>query len=921
MYTKPGDKMWQEEYEKWVNGIRPDVKFGTKFDTKPRELIQKLGLHITDRKFVKEIKVTDAEYYGMAPWVSDEMAEVALTMTVHKPYRVDELMKLNPKHSREKLVELLEELAQVGIVEYKFENDRNATGEKMYALPPYIVGSGEYMGMKRSMVEKDPTAAMIFDRMAFEPLKGFTQFVPPGGSGMAMHVLPIETAIPKDSQSVDAEKLSFWLKRYDLFAAIPCVCRMSKEIIDEGVGDDNEDLCIAVGEMARYVVETGRGHYISYDGAIEIIKKTDEMGCVHQITNLDGPNRILGICNCHIDTCCALRASQFFNCPNLSRSAYTAYVDSENCVACGKCVEVCPAGAVKLGQKLCTKDGPIEYPKHELPDDNRWPETKWNPNYRYDARTNCYDTGTAPCKTACPAHIAIQGYLKMANEGRYAEALALIKQDNPFPAICGRVCNRRCEDACTRGSLDEAVAIDAVKKFIADLDLKAETRYIPEIRSKKRFGRFDDVKVAVIGAGPAGLSCAYYLAQMGYYPTVFEKEKKPGGMMRYGIPSFKLEKNVIDAEIEVLKQMGVEIRCGVEIGKTTTIQKLRDEGFKSFFVAVGAQKAATLGIPGEDSEGVLYGVDFLHQVANGKKPVIGKKVVVVGGGNVAIDVARTALRLGSSDVTIVYRRKETDMKADALEVKEAREEGIKFLFEHKPVEIISANGKVKALKCECAEVRCDTIVAAIGQKIDLGGIADESLELGAKGTINVAELTYQTSVKDIFAGGDVQTGPKFVIDAIAAGREAAISMHRYMRPNTSLTIGRNRRDYIEMDKRNVMIPIDKIKAAARQEAAFDEKKAATKLFADAHGTLTEEQVKAETSRCLGCGASVVDPNKCIGCGVCTTRCRFDAIHLRRDRPECSNLVPREDTMKVMLPYMAKRAAKIAIKELKAKIGK
>lgn len=905
MFTKHTDPMWQQEYETWVNGIRPDTKFGTKFDEQPRELIQKLALHITDRKFVKEIKTSDAEYYGMAPWVTDEMAEVALTMKVHKVYKVDEILKMNKKHTREHLVEILEELCQVGIVEYKFENDINATGEKMYALPPYIVGSGEYMGMKKSMVEKEPTAAMLFDRMAFEPLKGFTQFVPPGGSGMAMHVVPVEKAIPAQSNSVSHEHLSYWLNKYEIYATVPCVCRMSKEIIDEGAGEDYEDMCIAVGSMARYAVETHRGHYITYDEVMEILQRAEDQGCVHQITNLDGDQRILGICNCSPATCCAIRASQFFNCRNLSRSAYVAHVDTENCVACGKCVEVCPVGAVKLGQKLCTKDGPIQYPKAEVPDETRWPEEKWNPNYRYDARTNCHDTGTAPCKTACPAHIAIQGYLKMANEGRYSEALALIKQDNPFPAICGRVCNRRCEDACMRGNIDAPVAIDAVKKYIAELDLKAETRYIPEIKSEKRYGRFDDVKVAVIGAGPAGLSCAYYLALMGYYPTVFEKNKHPGGMMRYGIPEYKLGKKVINAEIEVLKELGVEIRCGVEIGKDITVEQLRKEGYKSFYVAIGAQKAAALGIPGEEL--ALGGVDFLHEVAEGKKPALGKKVVVVGGGNVAIDVARTAIKLGVKDVTVVYRRTEKDMKADALEVKEAREDGVKFLFEHKPVEIVSKDGKITAFRCECGDIGCDTVIAAIGQKIDLGGIAAEGLALTEKGTVIAKELTYQTNVPDIFAGGDVQTGPKFVIDAIAAGREAAISMHRYMRPHSSLTLNRNRRDYIELDKSKVVLPLDKIKAPERQCEAYE--------------MLTEEQVRFETSRCLGCGASIVDENRCIGCGLCTTRCHFDAIHLSRDVPECSNLVPREDSMKVMLPYMAKRAAKIAIKDLKAKLGK
>ena len=893
-FSKKGDPMWDEQYERWTKMAPPNKEYSKN----PRPLIQKLGLHITDRMFVKEILPTDPEYYGLDPFVTDEMAEIALKMKVHKYYPLSKLAKMNNR-SEESIDKVLREMAQIGLVDFE-----NRWDERWYALPPFIVGSGEYFGMKQSMVDEHVEASYIFDRMAFNPLIGKTQLIPPGGAGMAMHVIPVEKAIDHCSTKYKVEELSYWIaKQNDKFAAMPCVCRMSRETIDEGSGQDPTDMCIACADLADFVVESGRGHYIGYEEVMEILEKAEELGCVHQITNLDGPEKIIGICNCHIDTCCALRASQFFNTPNLSRSAYIAHVEKEKCVACGKCVEVCPAGAVKLGQKLCTTCGEVTYPQAELPDETRWGEDKWNPNYRYDARTNCYDTGTAPCKTACPAHIAIQGYLQFAKEGKYKEALALIKQDNPFPAICGRVCNHRCEDECTRGGIDEAVAIDAVKKFVADLDLDAKTRYVPPIHSMKRYGRFDDVKVGVIGAGPAGLSCAYYLAQMGFYPTVFEKNPLPGGMMRYGIPEYKLERATIDAEIEILKEMGVEIKCGVEIGKDITIQQLRDEGYKSFCLAIGAQKGAKLGIPGEDQKGVFSGIDFLHDYNEGKTPKIGKNVAVIGGGNTAMDVARCAKLMGA-DVTVVYRRKESDMKADPLEVEEAREAGINFMFEYKPVEI-TGKTKVTGLKCDKGTVKCDTVIAAIGQKVDFGGIDQEAMVITEKGTVKAAPLTYQTEQKDIFASGDVETGPRFVIDAIAAGREAAISMQRYMRPNTSLELGRNRRDFIEMDKEDISIPANKVNVPKRQTR-------------DTHATLTEEQVKAEASRCLSCGASVVDPHRCIGCGLCTTRCQFDAIHLERDLPEASNLYTREEGKKHMIAYMAKRAAKIAIKELKEK---
>ena len=428
--------------------------------------------------------------------------------------------------------------------------------------------------------------------------------------------------------------------------------------------------------MADYVVETNKGgRYITYDEVMEILKRAEDNGFVHQITNIDGENKIFAICNCNVNVCYALRTSQLFNTPNMSRSAYVARVETQDCVACGRCVEYCPAGAVKLGQKLCTKDGPVSYPKHELPDGAKWGPEKWDEDYRDKNRINCYDTGTAPCKTACPAHIAVQGYLKKAAQGKYRDALALIKKENPFPAVCGHVCNRRCEDACTRGTVDQAVAIDEVKKFIARQDLEAENRYIPPIVPPTT-GRLFEEKIAIIGGGPAGLSCAFYLAEKGYRPVVFEKNEKPGGMLVYGIPSFKLEKDVVDAEIEIIRQMGVEIRCGIEMGKDITLDELRAQGYQAFYLAIGCQGGRLAGIPGETAEGVMTAVDFLRKTGADESYPIEGRTVVVGGGNVAIDVARTATRCGASEVSMYCLEGRDIMPASAEEVEEAEEEGI-----------------------------------------------------------------------------------------------------------------------------------------------------------------------------------------------------------------------------------------------------
>ena len=897
----------------------------------PREIILKLGKMITNRIPVKlgfqKLTKYDPEYWGLSLLLTDEMAEVATKMEVRKPKTLPELVKLTGMEE-EKLLGLLDEMSFSGIIEYNWENP---TRTKQWVLPMFVPGSAEFSNMNDTILKKYPEMGHFFERMSRLPLEKVTPMVPPGGAGIGMHVIPVEKAIEAENTSIDLEHISHWLDKYDgKYAASPCSCRKSRLSFDEGCADDPEGWCVAVGDMADYVVETGKGgRYITREEALDIFRQGEENGFVHQITNIDGKDKIFAICNCNINVCYALRTSQLFNTPNLSRSAYVARVEKSDCVACGKCVEVCPAGAVKLGQKLCTKDGSeVQYPRHPLPSEQKWGPHMWDENYRDNNRINCYDTGTAPCKTACPAHIAVQGYLKMAAQGRYTEALALIKKDNPLPAICGRICNRRCEDACTRGSIDQPIAIDEVKKFIAQQDLKAETRFIPKKVVPSLNGFFPE-KVAIIGAGPAGLSCAFYLAEKGYSPVIFEKNERPGGMLRYGIPSFKLEKDVIDAEIDVIRAMGVEIRCGAEVGKDITIQQLRDEGYKAFYIAIGCQGGRLAGVDGETAEGVMTAVDFLRTVGADESYKVAGRAVVVGGGNVAIDVARSAHRCGAESVNMYCLEPRDRMPASEEEIGEATEEGVAIHCGWGPKEILTEDGKVRGIvfkRCvsvwdaegrfsptydenDTMTVECEHVFLSIGQSIQWGDLlAGTKVALGRGNGAVADSLTYQTDEPDIFVGGDVYTGPKFAIDAIAAGREGAISIHRFVQPHSSLTIGRNRREFIELDKENILV--EQYDNASRQRPATDRSVDAKTSFRDARLPFTEEQVKTETARCLSCGASVVDPNKCIGCGVCTTKCEFNAIKLHRERPECSTMIPSEQKLKYVLGNGAKQALKI-----------
>ena len=919
-----------------INGSKPTnfpldeskLSFKIPRDEHPRENLLKLGSMITNRIGLKAT-ADDPEYWGLASVMTDEMVEVALKMGVRKPKTTEQLMKLT-KMEREPLEKLLTEMAWLGIVEYNWENldGKNPNHEKRWILPLFVPGSAEFLNMRKSQIDQNPEVAAFFERMTFLPLEKITPMVPPGGSGIGMHVIPVEKAIESENEAIGLEKISYWLDKYEgKYAKSMCSCRASRQKLGEGCGDDPENWCIAVGDMADYVVETQRGEYITKEEALDIFRRAEENGFVHQITNIDGEQKIFAICNCNVNICNALRTSQLFNTPNMSRSAYVAKVESENCVACGRCVEGCPAGAVKLGQKLCTKDGPITYPRQELPDASEWGPEKWAIDYRDKNRVNCYKTGTAPCKTACPAHIAVQGYLKLAAQGKYKEALQLIKRDNPFPAVCGRICNRRCEDACTRGTIDQAVAIDEVKRFIAQQDLNAETRFVPEKVIPKVDGEFEE-KIAIIGGGPAGLSCAYYLAEKGYRPTVFEKEKQPGGMLMHGIPEFRLEKDVIEAEIDVLRALGVEFHCGVEVGRDVTIPELREQGYKGFYVAIGLQSGGRLGVPGEDAEGVKAGIELMREVnLEGKKSLSGR-VVVIGGGNIGADVARTALRCGAEKVSLYCLEDYDSMPMGVEDRTECEEDGIEIHAGWGQTEILAENGRCSGIRFrKCLSVRnaegrfaptfddntteevpCDMVLYCIGQKVDWKGLlTGTAVELNPNGTAKADPVTYQTAEPDLFVGGDVYTGQKFAIDAIAAGKQGAVSLHRWVQDAT-LTIGRDKREFIELDKNNLLLEEASYDNTPRQRIGYNE--TLRKTFKDGRVAFTEEQVKAETARCLGCGASVVDPNKCIGCGICTTRCAFDAIHLHRDLPECSTMRSAEDKMKGILPYMIKRKIRI-----------
>ena len=829
------------------------------------------------------ITYNDPEYRILEPIVDDDMCKVMLHMKLDTPRTTEELAK-RCKASVEWTREQLDKLNEAGVCR-TMEGLNGAKAGWYY--PIWVPGIMEGILSNNEQCERYPDLGACFEEYTRRRIAMVAPVMQNGKQGMMfMRVMPVMSAIENNSKTASYDEVRTLVEKAFAISVGPCSCRRSRRLIGEGCGHLEEDMCMYLNDNAINYSRLGSHRLITKEEAYEILKRAEDNGLVHEINQTPGFEDTTAICNCCGCSCYALRIANYFRSAKSIQSNFLAKVDKNKCVACGQCVENCQTNALKLGQKCSTVDPKISDAYHsdkEIP----WDSKSYNVNYRTN-RTDVMPSGTAPCKAACPAHIPVQGYLKLAGEGRYTEALELIKKENPFPAVCGRICNKPCEAACSRASIDDAVAIDDVKKFIAEKDLDAKTRFVPKLLNQ--IGRKYEEKIAVIGAGPAGLSCAYYLAVKGYPVTVYEKEKELGGMLTLGIPSFRLEKDVIKAEIKVLKDLGVKFKTGVEVGKDITLDKLRKDGFKAIYLAVGASKGAKVGCPGDDLDGVFTGIDFLREVNLGNKPAIGKAVAVIGGGNVAIDVARAAVRLGAK-TTIVYRRDRDAMPAADDEIEEAIEEGVKFKFLAAPAEI-TGEGKAAELKVEIMELKdgkpvgtgefetmkVSAVISAIGQKIDLEGI--EGINTGAKGTVLVDEYG-RTNVEDVFAGGDLVTGPKFAIDAIAAGKEASISIHRYVHPGQTQDLGRDHRDYKPLDVATLGINAVGFDNAPRQKAAGAPAKEAKKSFNDLRGTLTEEQIKKEAARCLGCGCVVVDEDMCIGCGICTTKCKFDAIHLEK----------------------------------------
>jgi heterodisulfide reductase subunit A-like polyferredoxin len=540
------------------------------------------------------------------------------------------------------------------------------------------------------------------------------------------------------------------------------------------------------------------------------------------------------------------------------------FIDLSKCTSCGDCVKVCPVDLPnEYDEGLSTKKATYKKYAQAIP-----------------GAFAIEKTDLAPCRLTCPAGQNVQGYVQMVKEGKYQEALKIIMEDHPFPGTLGRVCPHECEDACRRCDVDEPVAIRNLKRLAAD-QFDPRNIEIDCLPPRKE-------KVAIIGSGPAGLSAAYHLARQGVLSTIFEALPQTGGMLRVGIPAHRLPREVLDQEIEVVTNLGVEIKTNTPIGSDLTVDDLLNDGFKAVYLALGAHRGIELGIPGEKAKGVRQGVDFLREVNLTGKTHVGQKVAIIGGGNVAIDVSRSAVRLGAKEVNIIYRRTRAEMPAWEEEIQAAEAEGVKISYLSAPQEVLVRDGSVVGLRCirmELGEpdssgrrrpvpvpgseydIEIDQLVPAIGQQPDLSALENVTgLEFSRWGTIEADSISYATDREGVFAGGDLQTGPGIAIAAIAAGREAAESIVRYF-DGQDLTKGREPKTH--KDPRYLPITGDELKISRLKMPELTLKKRAGN-FEEVELGFDEVPGKEEAARCLNC-------SYCSECYQCVDACLADAV--------------------------------------------
>lgn len=821
------------------------------------------------------IGYSDPEYRILEPIIDDDMCGVMMHLRLEKPRTAEEVAKrsgMNLAYVENQLVKLRE----TGAVRTKVLNG----GDLGYYYPIWVPGIMEGVLANREQCDRLPDLASCFEEYTRRRLEPLAPIINSGEPGMFfMRVMPIMSIVKRNSYSASHDQVRTLIENAKYISVGACSCRRAHRLMGEGCGHLEEDMCMYLNDCAVNYSGLEMHRLISKEEAYEILDRAEKNGLVHEINQTLGFDDTTAICNCCGCGCFALRVAEYFRAPKSLRSNFLPKIDHDRCVACGHCVETCQTYALRLGQKNSSRrdiptgtfDSKVGIP---------WLRSTQAPDFR-ENRKNTLDSGSSPCTAACPAHIPVQAYLSLAQKGRFEKAIELIKQYNPFPAVCGAVCSAPCESACARAKVDSPLAINAVKAFLAEREIKSEKRYIPEMLNPQ--GREYGIKIAVIGSGAAGLSAAYYLRIKGYDVCVFEKESVLGGRMRLEIPEFRLREETVKAEIEILEQMGVKFKTKTEFLKDIDTESLRADGYKAIYLAIGADEPKPLGIVGEDLEGLLCAKDVLKKIRLGKKPDFsGKRVLVIGSDDLALDAARSALRLGAA-VTLLCLKEELNAIKSDIAAGEA--EGVEIIGVSAPV--LSKNGKVFTLSGDGGERSFEAVIKAPEMMTSRAAVNALGLQINSNGGISVQSRSLLTTAEDIIAGGEAVRGRGDLIRSVADGKTAAETIHRYVHPGQSQVLGRRLEDFDSMDTDSLVIDGKMAeKNGERLEFAPVDAKKAVKSFKNMRVLPTADEIKAEAGRCLGCGSVTLNLENCVGCTLCASRCAFGAIRLEKVADTC-----------------------------------